>query len=162
MGFSTRYKKIFSSKEHYIPGKIPDCCKNESDPEKLCLECLEVLFDHHRQTCVLIRSGKAKSRRHEIYKKSVNSRKDLDYQTHSRKIFTEEQHEFLERWLLREFCQSQSYKHVDHCLRVLMQEVFIRVFMDFKGLTDFCEGEKQMAFHRIGKVVSQLENHRGL
>ena len=45
-------------------------------------------------------------------------------------VFSDEQHEFVERWLLNEFCESGNYRHVDHCLRVLQPELLIRIYMD--------------------------------
>ena len=110
------------------------------------MECFEALLEHHRPTCKQIQAGGVKSRRHNVYKTSLKAKRDLDYQRHSVKCFSEEQHEFLDRWLLEMFFEKPSVKHIDYGIRVLSQEFLIRVFMDLNGSNDFCEAEKQMAF----------------
>ena len=68
---------------------------------------------------------------------------DLPLQIHSVNVFSDEQHEFVERWLMKEFCRDGDHRQLDHCLRVLQPELFIRIFMD---VTNCCydEAEPQM------------------
>ena len=105
------------------------------------------LLNHHRQSCILIQTGKSKSRRHDMFRNSLKSRQNLDAQSFSFRKFSEEQHEFVMRWLKREFWNGKQQKALDYVLRVLQQEMFIHIFMDFYGFhgSNYSQAEVKMA-----------------
>ena len=53
--FEPEEKKEKVAEEVYNPVSIPSCCKNVTDPAKLCSECFKALLIHHIPTCILIR-----------------------------------------------------------------------------------------------------------
>ena len=102
-------------------------CKDEQDVREICLECLETKFQKLQQTCKMIREGKLKSRRHDDFKKGGKWRRNLDRQSYSLKVYTEEQSEFALRWLKSNFCEGGDSLHLDYILQVLQDELLIRV-----------------------------------
>ena len=119
---------------------IPQCCNDVHDVKELCIECLELKFQNLQPTCKLIREGKLKSRRHDDFKKGGKWRRGLDKQWYSLMVFTEEQSDFALRWLKIHFCEDGDVLHLDYILRVLMDELLIRVLAETMSL-NFDEAE---------------------
>ena len=118
----------------YHPATVPSCCKNIKDTKEVCLECLEALVNHHLPTCKLIHTGKIISKRHEVYRKGHKARRDLDFQCYSVRYFTDDQQDFAIQLLKREFCKHGSTKPLNYILRVLKEEIFIRIFADLMSI----------------------------
>ena len=83
----------------------------------------------------------------DMFKNSLKTRLNLDAQSFSFRKFSEEQHEFVMGWLKREFWNGKQQKALDYVLRVLQQEMFIRIFMDFYGFhgSNYSQAEVKMA-----------------
>ena len=132
----------------YTPTTVPVCCRRVKNPAHVCLESFEHLLTLHQPTCQLIETGKVKSRHHDEYNIStLQSRRTRmkDKNSFSGLRFCEEQLDFLAHWMRKEMCQKKSSKYVDYCLRVHMNELLTRVFMDIKRIKSFSEAELQMA-----------------
>ena len=127
----------------YNPGQLPDCCSTKTNFKLICDDCILHGLNHHEPICSKIRSGDCPSRRHQDYQKGGKTRRNLDYQIHSMRVFSDEAHEVAENWLRRKFCRNGNQRALDYCLRVLQMELFIRIFMDFKGCS-YDEAEEHM------------------
>lgn len=127
----------------YQPGFILGCCSGKLDIQKICIECIKKLCLHHHRVCNSIRRGDCNSRRHDDYKKGGKYRLNLNYQMNCLRVFTDEQQQAVEVWLMKRFCKGGDSRNLDHCLRVLQPELLIRLFMDVTGST-YDEAEIEM------------------
>ena len=50
------------------------------------------------------------------------------------RYFSDDQQDFAVQFLKREFCKNGSAKHLDYILRVLKEEIFIRIFADLMSI----------------------------
>ena len=113
---------------------IPQCCNDEQDVKKICLECLEKKINELQHTFEKIRGGKVKSRRHDDFMKGGKSKKGLNFQCFSTHVFTEEQCDFALAWLKRWFCKTGDHRQLDYTLSVLQEELFLQVYADAKSI----------------------------
>lgn len=101
----------------------------------------------HRPTCLLIQEGKCESQRHEQYQMGLKARKALDRNSFTNRSFSDDQHEFVEQWLSKEFVADFNLRQLDYCLRVLQVEFFIRVLMDIDSLSYANAEQKLTSYH---------------
>ena len=78
----------------------------------------------HRTTCLQIREGKCVCQRHEQYQIGLQARKALDRNSFTYRTFSDDQHEFVEQWLMQEFVADFNLRQLDYCLRMLQVELF--------------------------------------
>ena len=143
-----RKRKRDMEERFYNPGQLPKCCNAQTNLKMICDECILHMLNHHEPICSQIRSGDCPSRRHQDYQKGGKTRRNLDYQIHSMRVFSDEAHEVAEKWLQRKFCRNGNQRALDYCLRVLQMELFIRIFMDVKGCS-YDEAEEHMVSNNV-------------
>ena len=107
------------------------------DPKEICIDCLLILLEHHRPTCQKIRSGKVKSRHHDVFKTGGKARNDLNFQCFSVR-----------------FCKTEDPIQIKHSLLVIEQELFIRIYADFMSL------EYEIADRRFNGLDESTHGHQ--
>ena len=127
----------------YHQGHLGECCKSTTDAKHICNDCIQKLLNHHEAICSKVRNGECPSWRHDAYKKGGKARRNLTFQIHSMRVFSDASHLVAEEWLRSKFCRNGNQKALDYCLRVLQMELFIRIFMDFSACS-YKEAEEKM------------------
>ena len=92
--------------------------------------------------------------------KSHRTRRGLDFKNFSNAVFNEELNEFMEIWMQKEFFTHSL--SVDYGLRVLSQEVFLRIFMDVTKKNNIKEVDALLAPVRMAIPIEAVEGLRNL
>ena len=114
----------------YRPGRLNPCCSQKQDPKQVCPKCISDLLDHHKPLCARIRSGACPSKRHNDYRRGGRVRRNLDFQIYSMKVFSDQAPDVFEEWMFKNLVKNGNVDVIDHSLRVLQMELFMRIYAD--------------------------------